>query len=90
MHSESVQPTRDKAYRELRELHRLYDKCEPKRLFTPLSGDQVAICACGRLLRHTNPFDPDQKRVWQRVNHAEKHRLQRMWWYKMFIKGHKS
>ena len=84
---------RSREHKELRELHRLYDKCAPVEVITLERGPELGICSCGRLLKH--PAIHFNGRVtngnlWVRITHADKKQLRRLPGYQKYIKEVRS
>ena len=92
MHSGSNKYARSHGYRELRELHRLYNKCEPVRVFNPINGPVLGVCTCGRILKRPGQtcwnYDAAIARGpgWTKLTHADKKRIRRIKGYSTFIK----
>jgi hypothetical protein len=42
---------RSRECKDLRELHKLYNKCEPALLINWIGLPELAMCACGRILK---------------------------------------
>lgn len=85
--------SKSRYYRELRELHQLYNKCEPVVVARITPGPSLAICTCGRILKHPGQeawsYDAtiSHEPGWTRLTHADKRRIKASQKFTSMIKG---
>jgi hypothetical protein len=84
MQPEPNKDIRSEGFKDLRELHKLYNKHEPALLVNLMGMPELAVCSCGRILKrpatwqHTGANNSEGPWVpWVPINHADKRRLRK-------------